>query len=145
MFKFFKIGILLLVFTQNSCASKTHTCNLVKIKDGDSIVCKDKNIKLEIRLANIDAPEFNTKNGLKATKALKKILPLNTKLRLEIYGTDKYKRSIATVYKGNLDVNKYMLKIGMAKVFHRYLHNDKKAEYIKTEKYARAKKLGIWR
>lgn len=141
---FLKIFLIITAFSQSACADKTHTCNLTRIKDGDTLVCSDKYTALQIRLADINAPEIDTKAGVLAKKALEKILPLGTKLKLTIYGIDKYERSVATIYKGNLDVNKQMLKLGMAEIFFKYLHQDKKESYIVAQNYARKHKLGIW-
>lgn len=144
MSRFLNIFLFITLLTQTACAEKKHTCYLTRIKDGDTIVCSDNYSALQIRLADINAPEIDTKAGVLSKKALAKLLPLKTKLNLTIYGIDAYERSVATVYKGNLDINKQMLKLGMAKIFYMYLHEDKKESYFEAQNYARGKKLGIW-
>lgn len=124
--------------------AKDFECKVVKIRDGDTFLCADKYFSIYVRLADIDAPEKKSKFGEKAKTQLANLMPIGSNVKLKIYGQDRYFRSIATVYLNSVDINAQMLKKGMALVYLRYLHKDKKELYLKIEQKAKESKLGIW-
>lgn len=59
-----------------------------------------------MRLACIDAPETaQDPFGKAAAKRLRQLLPPGQQATLRIVDTDRYGRSFAKVYKGNLSIN----------------------------------------
>jgi len=114
-----------------------------KVIDGDTIHIGNN----KIRLHAIDAPETKqkcTKNdkkwncGLESTKFLKDLIG-NDQIHCDTNGKDKYNRYIGVCYKNNIDLNSEMVINGWA-IAYRYYSLD----YIKEEKIAKSKKVGVW-
>ncbi len=119
----------------------TLQCTVSKVIDGDSIIAKCPEGKLEIRLHGIDAPEMGQKPwGQRAKKALKNLVAKQS-VRIEITDTDRYGRSVSSLYIHQQDVALALIEQGWVTVYHQY--NDK-PEYAAAENQARAKKHGIW-
>lgn len=147
------------------------TADVSHVRDGDTIVVrnvdtsylKDKDRKkiiedeliknngeLGVRLISIDTPEItNGKNeyfGKEAKEAVAKLL-YSGKVVLELDPAilyDDYSRLIAHTYTmEGINVQKYLLSNGLARVA--YLYDDYKytSEYRHAEKEAKAKKLNI--
>lgn len=131
------------------------------VYDGDTL--KVENIG-KVRLIGIDTPEtkassrdyfykrdFNIKPK-KLRQIARQAKQYNihyvkgTKVRLKLDQTkkDKYNRTLAYVYlpDGKM-LNQLLLEKGLATVFRRYDFKDKK-KFLKIEKKARKKALGIW-
>ena len=126
-----------------------------KILDGDTIHIKTYKIRLE----GIDAPEINQqckKSFLKISSVIgfdikknyscgiiskkKFIDKINSEnLRCISTSRDRYKRYLATCYKNKINLNKWMVRNGLAVAYKRY-----SKDYIRDEEYARKNKLGIW-
>ncbi len=126
-----------------------------RILDGDTININ----KYKIRLEGIDAPEIEQqckRNYLKVSSIIGFTLRKSyfcgeiSKKRLEkkidyskikcISSTkDKYNRYLATCYKGNINLNKWMVKNGYAVAYKRY-----SKKYLRDEKHAKENKQGIW-
>ena len=53
---------------------------------------------------------------------------------------DRYKRYLGICYKGNSDINAWLVKNGYAIAYTRY-----SKKYVLDEQYAKENKLGIWR
>ena len=81
-----------------------------KIIDGDTFRVKRKvNGSNYIRLANVDAPELNTRAGKVAKARLRKVLGKNVNL---ITRGRSYSRVVADVRNGRRSVNRQMRKYG---------------------------------
>ena len=52
---------------------------------------------------------------------------------------DRYKRYLATCYKDKINLNKWLVREGLAVAYKRY-----SKEYVRDEDYAKENKLGIW-
>ena len=52
---------------------------------------------------------------------------------------DRYKRYIATCFKGETNLNQWMVRNGYAIAYRRY-----SKKYVSDEDFAREKKLGLW-
>jgi endonuclease YncB( thermonuclease family) len=127
-----------------------------KIIDGDTVHIKSKKIRLE----GIDAPEikqqcqktylqisaivgFNFKKNYSCGIISKKKLidKINkSKINCIASGRDRYKRYLATCYKDKINLNKWMVRNGLAVAYKRY-----SKEYLRDEAYAKENKLGIWK
>ena len=64
----------------------------------------------------------------------------NSKIKCISLSKDRYKRRLATCYKNNIDLNKWMVRYGYAVAYLRY-----SKEYLNDEKYAKENKLGLWK
>ena len=98
--KFIEIGtiVLLTLFTANPVSSEVLTGTVVNVIDGDTTTINIQGKRTKIRLACIDAMESNAPMGKESTNLLKKLIPIGTKVRLNIVDTDRYKRLIAEIF-----------------------------------------------
>ena len=116
-------------------------CIAVKVSDGDTFTCKGTYQRLiQVRLADIDAPESGQAYGNQARKKLNSLIYKKT-VRLINERQDKYGRVVATVFSGSQNVNFAMIESGFAWHYERYSNN---AEYAATMRQAQAKKRGLW-
>lgn len=116
----------------------------VKVTDGDTIRVKGQ----RYRLFGIDAPESkqtcNKADGSKwgcgsvARTALFEMVN-GQDIRCDVTGNDKYGRGVAVCYAGNVELNREMVKQGMAVAYTQY-----SKRYLAEEQTAKAGKMGIW-
>ena len=127
-----------------------------KIIDGDTVNIKSKKIRLE----GIDAPEirqqcqktylqisaivgFNFKMNYSCGIISKKKLTdkiNNSQINCIASGRDRYKRYLATCYKDKINLNKWMVRNGLAVAYKRY-----SKDYLGDEIFAKENKLGLWK
>ncbi|XP_076901855.1 putative 38.1 kDa protein [Bidens hawaiensis] len=96
--------------------------------------------KYRIRLRGIDAAELSMPYGKEAKDELVKIIE-GKRLKILIYGEDRYGRFVGDVYCNGMFMQELLLKKGLA--WH-YTDYDKRPELEKWEKDARAKRVGLW-
>jgi endonuclease YncB( thermonuclease family) len=97
---------------------------VARVADGDTVtVITPNQTKLRIRMLGIDAPETpkGTKfpgqpYGTEAEASLKQLVD-GKRVRVEIYGTDRYKRLLSTMFIEGKDINLAMLEAGLAEVY----------------------------
>lgn len=90
------------------------TGKVVKVNDGDSIVVLTKDKKqVKIRLEGIDCPESNQDFGSKAKQATADLC-FGKEVTIVKSGEDRYGRTLAFVLVGAINVNKELLRQGMA-------------------------------
>jgi micrococcal nuclease len=123
---------------------------VTKVADGDTItVVTAEGTKLRTRLYGIDAPEIRHGKkpgqpyGEDAKRALSRMV-LGKKMRLDIIDVDRYKRMVAMVFLNGKNVNEEMVRLGLAWAYRRYLDTPYGSEFIRVEKEAREKGLGLW-
>ncbi|MFZ8864963.1 MAG: thermonuclease family protein [Rickettsiales bacterium] len=114
-----------------------------KIIDGDSIIIDNH----EIRLIDIDAPEYSQKCidaqkqyydcGKSAKNYLTEITQ-NQKIICHISGKDYYSRYLATCYNSIYNINAMLVKNGWA------ISYSKNNKYYNDEQLAQKNKLGLW-
>ena len=127
-----------------------------KIIDGDTVHINSKKIRLE----GIDAPEmrqqcqkvflevsvivgFNLKKDYSCGVVSKEKLIVkinNSHINCISSGRDRYKRYLATCYKDKINLNKWMVRNGLAVAYKRY-----SKDYLRDEIYAKENKLGLWK
>lgn len=142
---------------QAEAASVREKAKVVRVIDGDTFVCSQKNKRVTVRLIGVDTPESvhtnpakNTAWGRKASRYTKKRLAGKTvHLSYDTQRVDRYGRTLAYVYtkkkKTYVMLNKQLVKKGYARAVcyepnHRY-----KALLEKQEKQARKQKKGFWK
>jgi micrococcal nuclease len=123
-----------------------------RVADGDTVtVITPNQTKPRIRLWGIDAPETpkGTKfpgqpYGKEAEVYLKQLVD-GKRVRVEIYGTDRYKRLPSTIFIDGKDVNLVMIEVGLAEVYRGpESGNPYKQQYQAAEETAQAAKKGMW-
>jgi micrococcal nuclease len=121
---------------------------VVKVTDGDTVHARplsDPSVLYKVRLQGIDAPETKQDYGAESTAALNALLFPNKQVYLKTNGTDKYHRTLGTLYvksDGKLqDVHLEMVRQGHAWTYRAYTFPP---EYDVAEREARAAKRGLW-
>jgi micrococcal nuclease len=123
-----------------------------RVADGDTVtVITSNQTKLRIRMLGIDAPE--TPKGTKfpgqpygpEAEAYLKQLVDGKRVRVEIFGVDRYKRLLSTIFIDGKDINLVMIEMGFAEVYRGpESGNPYKQQYQAAEETARAAKKGMW-
>ena len=120
---------------------KTFQAKVVGIKDGDTFKVLYNNSEITIRLNHIDCPEKNQPYG-KNAKWKASDLCFGKMVKIVSNGKkDRYKRLIAEVYCNKINVNKELVKNGLAWHFKKYSSDN---DYAKLEIQARKLKVGLW-
>ena len=150
---FIRIIITLLVLLSNSIAEEIS--GIPKVVDGDTVHIDNYKLRLE----GIDAPEMRQqckKESFKISffigltfykdyscgrvskeKLITKID--TTEIKCISSSKDRYKRYIATCYKGKTNLNQWMVRNGFAIAYRRY-----SKKYVPDEVFAKENKLGLW-
>ena len=128
---------IILLFIQS--INETHTCKVVRVIDGDTIVVLFGKKQERIRLLDIDAPEkgqdFSEKSRLFLSEMISgKLVTVEFKER-DIYG-----RILAFIYVNDINVNAEMVRSGLAWKY----RFSKNKEFEKLQDEAKAKKLNIF-
>lgn len=120
--------------------------------DGDTVTAITANqTKLRIRMLGIDAPA--TPKGTKfpgqpygpEAEAYLKRLVEGKRVKVEIYGIDRYKRLLSTIFIDGKDINLAMIEVGLAEVYRGpESGNPYEVQYQAAEQVARAAKKGMW-
>lgn len=127
----------------------TFSAKVIVVLDGDTVMvlrecgdipCVHRN-PLRIRLADIDAPEKDQPGGQEASEALAAMV-LKKSVRVRVSDIDKYGRQVAFVRAGEVDVNRRMLRLGMA---WEYSWHHRNRAYTALQDEARRARLGLWR
>tara|TARA_A100001015_G_scaffold188453_1_gene209861 strand:+ start:937 stop:1434 length:498 start_codon:yes stop_codon:yes gene_type:complete len=151
---FIRIIITLLVLLSNSIAEEIS--GIPKVVDGDTVHIDNYKFRLE----GIDAPEMRQqckKESFKISffigfifykdyscgrvskeKLITKID--TTEIKCISSSKDRYKRYIATCYKGKTNLNQWMVRNGFAIAYRRYSKT-----YVPDEEFAKENKLGLWK
>jgi len=137
---------LVLVIAAPACSQSVarSQCEVARVVDGDTIHCRGG---LKVRLIGIDSPERD--QGLTFTAArtaLAELLPDTGAVWLEqdVVPTDRYGRTLAYVWAGQVLVNERMLERGWAVLYTvppnvRYVDRFRAAEAV-----AREARRGLW-
>jgi endonuclease YncB( thermonuclease family) len=135
--------------TESSKKEKTETNfplsfvgKVTSIKDGDTYKVFYNGSEYTIRLAHIDCPEKKQSFGAKAKQFASDIcFGKNVVVKSE-GKTDRYNRIIAEIIlRDDTNVNKELVKNGLAWHFKKYSDNK---EYAELETFARDKHIGLW-
>ncbi len=150
---FIRMVIIYLVILSNSIAEEIS--GIPKVVDGDTIHINNYKFRLE----GIDAPEMRQqckKESLKISFLIgftfykdyscgrvskeKLITKINTsEIKCISSSKDRYKRYIATCFKGKTNLNQWMVRNGFAIAYRRY-----SKKYVPDEVFAKENKLGLW-
>ena len=149
-----RLTIIFLIMLSNSIAEEIS--GIPKVVDGDTIHINNYKFRLE----GIDAPEMRQqckKEFLKISSIIgfsfykdytcgkvsrKKLITKINKSEIKCISTtkDRYKRYIATCFKGKTNLNQWMVRNGFAIAYRRY-----SKAYVPDEEFAKENKLGLWK
>ena len=125
-------------------SGKMSSGQLIRVKDGDSIVVNLNGRETEVRLYGIDAPEFGQAYGEKSTKALREMLA-DHEVGIKPVTTDRYGRTVALVFADGKNVCEAMVADGQAWLYTKYCTKSFCGKWRKDEENARKARLGLWR
>ena len=148
-----RIIIIFLILLSNSVAEEIS--GIPKVVDGDTVHINDYKFRLE----GIDAPEIRQqckKESFKVSSSIgftfykdyscgkvskeKLTNKINTsEIKCISSSKDRYKRYIATCFKGKTNLNQWMVRNGFAIAYRRY-----SKKYVPDEVFAKENKLGLW-
>jgi len=95
---------------------------------------------LKVRLQGIDAPELGQPFGQASKRALSDLV-FGKQVTLHTTGTDRYKRTLARVTVGDIEVEAQVIATGHAWHYKQYDHT---AALDAAERNARAARRGLW-
>ena len=122
------------------CSLGAHAEQVVRVKDGDSLVIDSGGRQVDVRLADIDAPEYRQPRGDEARTVLQSLVE-GRDVQLRLVGGDAYRRIVAHVSVDGVDVNAEMVRRGLAWVRRSY---DPAPLLVRHEDEARAAQRGLW-
>ncbi|MDR2458386.1 MAG: thermonuclease family protein [Clostridiales Family XIII bacterium] len=153
LFYIFTLCLFLSTGTLSIFAESGITGKVYEVIDGDTFYLKYNKKLVKVRLLGIDAPESksskiyqNGKLGEKSAKYLSKILKnKKVKVKFDKQKYDAYGRLLGYVYKGKTFINERQLKKGFALTLFYEPNIKYKKKFIKLEKNAKDKAIGIWK
>lgn len=146
-------GMMPILFPVHRADAATYTSVVSDVVDGDTIHLQTPILgSTTVRLVSIDTPEtnYNGQNqghhAYDASNYLKQLLPPGTPVTIEtdVEEKDSYGRVLGHVWKGNLDVNKEILRQGHAVTYYIYPNMKYYEEYRAAMLEAKQAGRGIW-
>jgi endonuclease YncB( thermonuclease family) len=132
---------LVISFSVSAVANELVEGRVVGVHDGDTVTfLVAGNHQIKVRLAQIDAPELDQAFGQQSKQSLSAMV-FNKTVKVEKETTDKYGRTVGTLFFGDVDANKEQIKLGMAWAYRKYLHDQ---SLLPIEEIARQAKVGLW-
>ncbi len=114
---------------------------VITIRDGDSVVVlTPQNRRIEVRLADIDAPERGQPYANRSRQLVSELVFRKT-VQAIYMDTDSYGRIVARLYAGDVDVSAEMIRRGAAWVYRQYVRDE---SLFALEEAARNARRGIW-
>lgn len=136
-----KIFLLLFLFSI-TVSAQTYSAKIIGITDGDTVSILFNNKKQSIRLAHIDTPERNQPFGSKAKQFLSEKIFGKTVTVVITDRPDRNGRWIAEIFYNNQNINKELVRNGLAWHYKKY---SKNVNYAELEFRARKRKIGLWK
>ena len=126
----------------HAAAEAPVTAIVVRVIDGDSLVLRPPGggRPIEVRLADIDAPEICQLGGAEAKKALEDLALTQTAV-LRSSARDSYGRTIGRVMVGDIDIGKRQVEDGHAWSAQ---GRNGRGPLMKQERMAKALNRGLW-
>jgi endonuclease YncB( thermonuclease family) len=134
----------------HAATPRTLVAKVERVSDGDTVIATTSNqTKLRIRLLGIDAPEVP--NGAKpgqpfgeeARDHLARLIGGRT-IQVETYDPDRFKRILAVVFLGSVNVNVEMVQEGLAEVYQGAPCKAYCRDLRVAEIGARRDRVGMW-
>ena len=138
-----RIGIvtLLWLIALHVSAATLISGRIVGVYDGDSAtLLTGSNDQVKIRLAEIDAPEKKQPYGNRSKQALSDLI-FGKQVTARVVTIDRYGRTVARLYVGDVDVSREMVRAGAAWVYRQY---NQDTSLLDVEADARRARRGLW-
>jgi len=131
------IPLLFLCFSLNSFSAYL----VVDVVDGDTLWFLNDGKKEKLRLSQIDAPERSQPYGSEATQFLEQLV-LDKEITIDLQDKkDRYGRYLGEVFFEEENINKLLVRNGLAWVYDRYVIDK---SYYKDLEIAKNKEMNIW-
>ena len=114
---------------------------VISVLDGGTIEVLHDHKPERIRLYGIDCPEKRQAFGQKAKQATSSLL-FGKEVRIESHGRDEHRRTLGTVFDGDLNVNQELVKEGWCWWFRKFVPKDQTLKQFEQE--AKEAKKGLW-
>lgn len=114
---------------------------VVAVHDGDTVTVLRGREQVRVRLWGIDAPERGQPFSNRASRELADMVFRRT-VTVVVMDTDTYGRTVARLYVANLDVNREMVRRGMAWWYTYFARGARDLAVAEAE--ARAAGRGLW-
>lgn len=134
------LALLLVWLLCPGAAGAAETVRLLKVIDGDSLVVSAGGRERELRLDQIDAPEYDQPHGQRSEDILRRLLS-GRPLSIEVLERDRYGREVVELEAGGVNINARMVELGAAWAYRRYLRDE---SLLELEATARAAGRGLW-
>lgn len=132
------LSIILMAFLLNA---ESYDAKVIRVADGDTITVQDsKNKHIRVRLEGIDCPEIGQPFGNTARQYTASYCMGKT-VKIEKVGQDRYGRTLAIVWAGDVNVNKALIKAGLAWQY----RGNRDQSLANLEREARNARKGLWR
>ena len=129
---------------------RTLQATVERVADGDTLIATSENgTRLRIRLLGIDAPEvphgrtLGQPYGLEARHYLARLV-VSRSVRVELFGPDVYKRTLAVLWVEGTNVNVAMVRAGLAEVYQGVRCAVYCRELTEAEDEAQRERVGMW-
>lgn len=114
---------------------------VILVADGDTFTLQTKDMQeVQIRLAEIDAPEGGQPYSSNAKEALAALIN-GKQIRVKTHSKDQFGRTVGRPFVGDVDVVEEMVRMGAAWVYREYVLD--RGLYA-LEREAKADKRGLW-
>lgn len=131
------IPLLFLCFSLNGFSAYL----VVDVVDGDTLWFLNDGKKEKLRLSQIDAPERSQPYGSEATQFLEQLV-LDKEITIDLQDKkDRYGRYLGEVFFEEENINKLLVRNGLAWVYDRYVIDK---SYYKDLEIAKNKEMNIW-
>ena len=114
---------------------------VVSVHDGDTLTVLVERRQVKVRLMDIDAPELRQPFGTRSRQSLAELC-FGKEASLDVRGTDRYQRTLATVTCAGTDANAEQVRRGYAWTYTRYARANSPLSAIESE--ARRAHRGLW-
>ena len=113
---------------------------VIAVMDGDTLLVIRNGHPVKVRFAEIDAPEKTQPFGMASQKSLAEMV-MGKQIKVVSRAVDDYGRLVATVYAGEINVNREQVRRGMAWEYSRF-HSNR--ELMALQREAQQAKRGLW-
>lgn len=115
--------------------------HIVSINDGDTVTLLVERQPINIRLAEIDAPERRQAYGNRSRQSIADLC-FKQPARVETVNTDRFGRTVGHLFCNGIDAQAYQVSAGMAWVFDRY--SSPSSPLYPLQAQAKAARRGLW-
>ncbi len=134
------VAVFFLLATLNTAHAEEFSAKVIAVMDGDTVLVLRDNMRIKVRLAEIDAPEIAQPFGEKSKQSLAELV-LNKQVHVDSQAVDVYGRLVALIKVSELNVNHEQVQRGMAWESSR---SNKGKALLALQNDAKKAKRGLW-